>query len=103
MAPVMVNVHDSGKNIVGVVVGCDNHEVVALGVMASSDKILKTDRIIQANMIALRDLITSPLDEMVQGAKETVFQHETTCLPEVAWLGAAPGPLNSESPFASSR
>ena len=70
MATVKGDVHDIGKNIVGVVLGCNNYEVIDLGVMVPSDKILKTARELQADMIGLSGLITPSLDEMVHVAKE---------------------------------
>jgi 5-methyltetrahydrofolate--homocysteine methyltransferase len=70
MATVKGDVHDIGKNIVGVVLGCNNYEVVDLGVMVPADKILRTAREIGADMIGLSGLITPSLDEMVHVAKE---------------------------------
>jgi 5-methyltetrahydrofolate--homocysteine methyltransferase len=70
MATVKGDVHDIGKNIVGVVLGCNNYEVVDLGVMVSSEKILKAARNENADMIGLSGLITPSLDEMVHVAKE---------------------------------
>jgi 5-methyltetrahydrofolate--homocysteine methyltransferase len=70
MATVKGDVHDIGKNIVGVVLGCNNYEIIDLGVMVPSDKILKTAREVQADMIGLSGLITPSLDEMVHVAKE---------------------------------
>jgi 5-methyltetrahydrofolate--homocysteine methyltransferase len=70
MATVKGDVHDIGKNIVGVVLGCNNYEVIDLGVMVPSDKILKTARELGADMIGLSGLITPSLDEMVHVAKE---------------------------------
>ncbi|HET9177445.1 MAG TPA: methionine synthase [Terriglobia bacterium] len=70
MATVKGDVHDIGKNIVGVVLGCNNYEVVDLGVMAPSEKILKTARDTGADMIGLSGLITPSLDEMVHVARE---------------------------------
>jgi 5-methyltetrahydrofolate--homocysteine methyltransferase len=63
-------VHDIGKNIVGVVLGCNNYEVIDLGVMVPSDKILKTARESKADLIGLSGLITPSLEEMVHVAKE---------------------------------
>jgi 5-methyltetrahydrofolate--homocysteine methyltransferase len=70
MATVKGDVHDIGKNIVGVVLGCNNYEVVDLGVMAPCDKILAAAREHKADMIGLSGLITPSLDEMVFVAKE---------------------------------
>ncbi|MES2387595.1 MAG: methionine synthase [Bacteroidota bacterium] len=70
MATVKGDVHDIGKNIVGVVLGCNNYEVVDLGVMTPADKILRTAREVNADIIGLSGLITPSLDEMVHVAKE---------------------------------
>src|SRR2546428_686373 len=70
VATVKGDVHDIGKNIVGVVLGCNNYEVIDLGVMVSCEKILKTAREKQVDMIGLSGLITPSLDEMVHVAKE---------------------------------
>jgi 5-methyltetrahydrofolate--homocysteine methyltransferase len=70
MATVKGDVHDIGKNIVGVVLGCNNYEVIDLGVMVPSDKILNTAREIHADLVGLSGLITPSLDEMVHVAKE---------------------------------
>jgi len=70
MATVKGDVHDIGKNIVGVVLGCNNYEVIDLGVMVPSDKILQTAREKNADLIGLSGLITPSLDEMVHVAKE---------------------------------
>jgi 5-methyltetrahydrofolate--homocysteine methyltransferase len=70
LATVKGDVHDIGKNIVGVVLGCNNYEVIDLGVMVSCDKILATARDIKADIIGLSGLITPSLDEMVHVAKE---------------------------------
>ncbi|MFQ5609337.1 MAG: vitamin B12 dependent-methionine synthase activation domain-containing protein, partial [Woeseiaceae bacterium] len=70
MATVKGDVHDIGKNIVGVVLQCNNFEVVDLGVMVSCDKILETARRENAEMIGLSGLITPSLDEMVNVASE---------------------------------
>ncbi len=70
MATVKGDVHDIGKNIVGVVLGCNDYEVVDLGVMVPCEKILATARAQQADMIGLSGLITPSLDEMVHVAKE---------------------------------
>jgi 5-methyltetrahydrofolate--homocysteine methyltransferase len=70
MATVKGDVHDIGKNIVGVVLGCNNYEVIDLGVMVASDKILKAAREQNADLIGLSGLITPSLEEMVHVAKE---------------------------------
>ena len=70
MATVKGDVHDIGKNIVGVVLGCNNYEVIDLGVMVPADKILATAREKNVDMIGLSGLITPSLDEMVHVAKE---------------------------------
>jgi 5-methyltetrahydrofolate--homocysteine methyltransferase len=70
MATVKGDVHDIGKNIVGVVLQCNNYEVVDLGVMVPVTKILETARNVQADIIGLSGLITPSLDEMVSVAKE---------------------------------
>jgi 5-methyltetrahydrofolate--homocysteine methyltransferase len=70
MATVKGDVHDIGKNIVGVVLGCNNYEVIDLGVMVPTEKILQTARETQADVIGLSGLITPSLDEMVHVAKE---------------------------------
>jgi 5-methyltetrahydrofolate--homocysteine methyltransferase len=70
LATVKGDVHDIGKNIVGVVLGCNNYEVVDLGVMVPADRILETAREQGANVIGLSGLITPSLDEMVHVAQE---------------------------------
>ena len=70
MATVKGDVHDIGKNIVGVVLGCNNYEVIDLGVMVSADRILAAAKEEQADMIGLSGLITPSLDEMVHVAAE---------------------------------
>src|SRR5580698_8154063 len=70
MATVKGDVHDIGKNIVGVVLQCNNFEVVDLGVMVSCEKILDAATREGANLIGLSGLITPSLDEMVHVAKE---------------------------------
>ncbi len=70
MATVKGDVHDIGKNIVGVVLGCNNYEVIDLGVMVPSEKILETARRENVDVIGLSGLITPSLDEMVHVAKE---------------------------------
>ncbi len=70
LATVKGDVHDIGKNIVGVVLGCNNYEIIDLGVMVPADKILKTAREQNVDIIGLSGLITPSLDEMVHLAKE---------------------------------
>lgn len=70
LATVKGDVHDIGKNIVGVVLACNNYEVVDLGVMVSAEKILQAAKEEQADIIGLSGLITPSLDEMVHVAKE---------------------------------
>jgi 5-methyltetrahydrofolate--homocysteine methyltransferase len=70
MATVKGDVHDIGKNIVGVVLACNDFEVIDLGVMTPSDKILSQAREHHVDMIGLSGLITPSLDEMVHVAKE---------------------------------
>ncbi|MEF2073049.1 methionine synthase [Consotaella aegiceratis] len=70
MATVKGDVHDIGKNIVGVVLACNNYEVIDLGVMVPSDKILAAAREHEVDVIGLSGLITPSLDEMVNVASE---------------------------------
>jgi 5-methyltetrahydrofolate--homocysteine methyltransferase len=70
MATVKGDVHDIGKNIVGVVLQCNNYDVVDLGVMVPAQKILDAARAEKADIIGLSGLITPSLDEMVNMAKE---------------------------------
>jgi len=70
MATVKGDVHDIGKNIVGVVLACNNYEIIDLGVMVPAAKILDTAREHQADIIGLSGLITPSLDEMVNVAAE---------------------------------
>jgi len=70
MATVKGDVHDIGKNIVGVVLQCNNYEVIDLGVMVPAEKILQTARLENVDIIGLSGLITPSLDEMVYVAKE---------------------------------
>jgi len=70
LATVKGDVHDIGKNIVGVVLGCNNYEVVDLGVMVPGDRILDTAREEDCDVVGLSGLITPSLDEMVTVAKE---------------------------------
>ncbi len=70
MATVKGDVHDIGKNIVGVVLACNNYEIIDLGVMVSCDKILEEAKKHNVDVIGLSGLITPSLDEMVHVAKE---------------------------------
>jgi 5-methyltetrahydrofolate--homocysteine methyltransferase len=70
MATVKGDVHDIGKNIVGVVLACNNYEVVDLGVMVPAARILETARDVGADMVGLSGLITPSLEEMVQVARQ---------------------------------
>ncbi len=70
MATVKGDVHDIGKNIVGVVLGCNNYEVIDLGVMVSAERILQAANENGADIIGLSGLITPSLDEMVHVAGE---------------------------------
>jgi 5-methyltetrahydrofolate--homocysteine methyltransferase len=70
LATVKGDVHDIGKNIVGVVLACNNYEVIDMGVMVPCEKILERAKSEKANMIGLSGLITPSLDEMVHVAKE---------------------------------
>lgn len=70
MATVKGDVHDIGKNIVGVVLGCNNYQIIDLGVMVSAEKILDTAIAEGVDIIGLSGLITPSLDEMVHVAKE---------------------------------
>ena len=70
LATVKGDVHDIGKNIVGVVLQCNNFEVIDLGVMVPTDRILETAERERADMIGLSGLITPSLDEMVHVARE---------------------------------
>ncbi len=75
MATVKGDVHDIGKNIVGVVLGCNNFEIIDLGVMVPADKILRIAREENVDIIGLSGLITPSLDEMVHVAKEMERQN----------------------------
>jgi 5-methyltetrahydrofolate--homocysteine methyltransferase len=79
LATVKGDVHDIGKNIVGVVLACNNYEVIDLGVMISSEKILAAAKELNVDVIGLSGLITPSLDEMVHVAKE--MEREKFTLP----------------------
>ena len=70
MATVKGDVHDIGKNIVGVVLSCNNYEIIDLGVMVSADKMIKAAQEHNVDIIGLSGLITPSLDEMVYVASE---------------------------------
>ena len=70
LATVKGDVHDIGKNIVGVVLACNNYEVIDLGVMVPCEKILQTAKEQQVDILGLSGLITPSLDEMVHVARE---------------------------------
>jgi 5-methyltetrahydrofolate--homocysteine methyltransferase len=70
LATVKGDVHDIGKNIVGVVLGCNGYDIIDLGVMVPADKILETARKENVDIIGLSGLITPSLDEMVHVARE---------------------------------
>jgi 5-methyltetrahydrofolate--homocysteine methyltransferase len=74
LATVKGDVHDIGKNIVGVVLACNNYEIIDLGVMVPCDKILQTAKEEKVDMIGMSGLITPSLDEMVHNAKEMTRQ-----------------------------
>src|SRR5262245_16213853 len=80
MATVKGDVHDIGKNIVGVVLACNNYEVIDLGVMVPCEKILKTAREQNVDIIGLSGLITPSLDEMQHVAREMQREGFTTPL-----------------------
>ena len=74
LATVKGDVHDIGKNIVGVVLGCNNYEIIDIGVMVPCATIIDKAREENVDIVGLSGLITPSLDEMVQVAKE--FEHE---------------------------
>ncbi len=77
LATVKGDVHDIGKNIVGVVMACNNYEIIDLGVMVPNEQILAKAREYQADVIGLSGLITPSLDEMVDFAKLLEKENET--------------------------
>jgi 5-methyltetrahydrofolate--homocysteine methyltransferase len=79
LATVKGDVHDIGKNIVGVVLGCNGYEIIDLGVMVPCAKIIDEARACRADIVGLSGLITPSLDEMVQVAQE--FEHEKFAVP----------------------
>jgi 5-methyltetrahydrofolate--homocysteine methyltransferase len=80
LATVKGDVHDIGKNIVGVVLGCNNYDIIDMGVMVPADKILAKAKETGADIIGLSGLITPSLDEMVHVAKEMERQGFTVPL-----------------------
>jgi 5-methyltetrahydrofolate--homocysteine methyltransferase len=80
MATVKGDVHDIGKNIVGVVLGCNNYEVIDLGVMVHAERILREAKAHNVDVIGLSGLITPSLDEMVHVAQEMKRQQFTVPL-----------------------
>src|SRR5690606_978466 len=70
LATVKGDVHDIGKNIVGVVLGCNGYDIIDLGVMVPAEKILQTAKEQEVDIIGLSGLITPSLDEMVHIARE---------------------------------
>ena len=97
MATVKGDVHDIGKNIVGVVLGCNNFEVIDLGVMVPCEKILEAAREHQADVIGLSGLITPSLDEMVHVAGE--MKREGFTLPLLIG-GATTSPVHTAGKIA---
>ncbi len=79
LATVKGDVHDIGKNIVGVVLACNNYEVIDLGVMVPPEKIIEAAKRLKVDVVGLSGLITPSLDEMVHVAKE--MEHEKMDLP----------------------
>ncbi|WP_343689451.1 methionine synthase [Chitinophaga sp.] len=75
LATVKGDVHDIGKNIVGVVLGCNGYDIIDMGVMVPAEKILQTARQEDVDIIGLSGLITPSLDEMVHVAREMKRQH----------------------------
>ncbi|ACU58389.1 methionine synthase [Chitinophaga pinensis] len=75
LATVKGDVHDIGKNIVGVVLGCNGYDIIDMGVMVPAEKILQMARQEQVDIIGLSGLITPSLDEMVNVAREMKRQH----------------------------
>ncbi|MBV8254532.1 MAG: methionine synthase [Chitinophaga sp.] len=75
LATVKGDVHDIGKNIVGVVLACNGYEIIDMGVMVPADKILQTAKAEKVDIIGLSGLITPSLDEMVHVAREMKRQH----------------------------
>src|SRR5256886_11556085 len=85
LATVKGDVHDIGKNIVGVVLGCNNYEVHDLGVMVPAERVLDTAKELGADVVGLSGLITPSLDQMVDAAHEM----ERRCLDLPLLIGGA--------------
>ena len=85
IATVKGDVHDIGKNIVGVVLACNNWDVIDLGVMVSCDKILEAAKQNNADVLGLSGLITPSLDEMIHNAQE--MQKSGFNIPSSNWWG----------------
>jgi 5-methyltetrahydrofolate--homocysteine methyltransferase len=83
LATVKGDVHDIGKNIVGVVLGCNNYDIIDLGVMVPADKILARAIDEKVDVIGLSGLITPSLDEMVHVAKEMELKQMN--IPFIDW------------------
>ncbi|CAN0399261.1 unnamed protein product, partial [Discosporangium mesarthrocarpum] len=81
IATVKGDVHDIGKNIVGVVLGCNNYKVYDMGVMQPCDQILEKARELEVDIVGLSGLITPSLDEMVFVAKVRYQQSALACHP----------------------
>jgi 5-methyltetrahydrofolate--homocysteine methyltransferase len=79
MATVKGDVHDIGKNIVGVVLGCNNYKVIDMGVMVPCEKIIEAAIKENVDIVGLSGLITPSLDEMIHVAKE--FQRNNLNIP----------------------
>ena len=99
LATVKGDVHDIGKNIVGVVLGCSNYEIIDLGVMVPAQTILDTARERNVDVIGLSGLITPSLDEMVRVAGE---MERTGCEVPLLIGGATTSRLHTE-PARSTR
>jgi 5-methyltetrahydrofolate--homocysteine methyltransferase len=100
LATVKGDVHDIGKNIVGVVLGCNNYEVIDLGVMAPCDQILAAARERKVDLIGLSGLITPSLEEMVHVARE--MRREGLDLPLLIG-GATTSPTHTAVKIAPAR
>jgi 5-methyltetrahydrofolate--homocysteine methyltransferase len=92
LATVKGDVHDIGKNIVGVVLGCNGYDVIDLGVMVPTQKIIETAATLKADIIGLSGLITPSLDEMVNVATE--MEKKGLRIPLIVG-GAATSPLHT--------
>ena len=88
--------HDIGKNIVGVVLQCNNFEVIDLGVMVPCEKILQVAQEEQVDIIGLSGLITPSLDEMVHVASE-MQRLDVQCAADDRWRHHLQGPHRGEN------